>query len=101
MSNLAGVVGCSVGAAQILERETEELKRIVDAKYPTYDSDNPLDLGEACWLAQWFPEEEWSHVRPPSPPCPPSPVKKVQVSYTAWLPCTFAVCSCRQTKVQT
>ena len=49
-------------AAPVLEQETAELKRIIDHKFPHYDSDDPLDLGEACWLAHWFPEEEWSQV---------------------------------------
>ena len=52
---------CRSGAF-VLETETTELKRIIEAKYPSYDSDDPLDLGEACWLAHWFPEEDWSQV---------------------------------------
>lgn len=55
---------CSAGAPAVLEAETAELKRIVDAKYPNYYSEDPLDLGEACWLAHWFPQEEWSQVSP-------------------------------------
>lgn len=47
----------------MLQQETRELKRIVDAKYQSYDSEDPLDLGEACWLAHWYPEEEWSQAR--------------------------------------
>src|SRR5690606_19766859 len=40
--------------------EIADLKSIVDAKYETYQSNDPLDLGESLWLAHWFPEEEWS-----------------------------------------
>ena len=53
---------CSSKPAPVLEQELEQLKRIVDAKFPGYDSEDPLDLGEACWLAHWFPAEEWSQV---------------------------------------
>ena len=55
---------CSAGAPAVLQTETAELKRIIEAKYPSYCSDDPLDLGEACWLAHWFPQEEWSQVSP-------------------------------------
>ena len=53
---------CSAEAAPVLEQETAELSRIIDHKFPQYESDDPLDLGEAFWLAHWFPEEEWSQV---------------------------------------
>ena len=56
------VAACSADSAPVLEQEIAELQRIIDHKSPQYDSDDPLDLGEACWLAHWFPEEEWSQV---------------------------------------
>ena len=52
---------CSADAAPVLEQETAELKRIVEAKYPDYDSEaslgSSLDLGEACCPAHWYPAE--------------------------------------------
>ena len=54
------VAACSTDSSPVLEQEIAELQRIIDHKFPQYDNDDPLDLGEACWLAHWFPEEEWS-----------------------------------------
>jgi len=44
----------------VLEREINELKRIVDLKYTTYTSDDPLDLGETLWITHFFIEEIWA-----------------------------------------
>ena len=48
----------------MLEPENAEPKRIVEAKYPSYKSDDPLHLGKTWWLSHWFPEEDWSQVSP-------------------------------------
>jgi hypothetical protein len=44
----------------ILKQEISEFARIVESKYESYDSDDPLDLGEALWISHFFPNEEWS-----------------------------------------
>jgi len=44
----------------ILAQEIEDMTKMVNSKYLFYRSDDPLDLGEALWLAHFFPEEEWS-----------------------------------------
>jgi len=44
----------------VLQNEIEELRLMVRAKWQRYDSDDPLDLGEALWLTHWFPDEDWS-----------------------------------------
>lgn len=31
-------------------------------KVPSYCSSDPLDLGEALWLAHWFPDEPWAQL---------------------------------------
>ena len=30
------------------------------SKYQQYFSEDPLDLGEALWIAHWYPNEEWA-----------------------------------------
>ncbi|KAK9828757.1 hypothetical protein WJX72_001940 [[Myrmecia] bisecta] len=45
-----------------LKEEVTDLQRTVDAKYATYSSTDPLDLGEALWLAHWYPSDTWSKV---------------------------------------
>lgn len=40
-----------------LEREIEDMKKMVMTKYKSYSSDDPLDLGEAIWIAHWYPNE--------------------------------------------
>jgi len=44
----------------VLSKEIKEMTKMVQSKYLFYRSDDPLDLGEALWLAHFFPEEEWS-----------------------------------------
>jgi hypothetical protein len=44
----------------VLNSEIEELKQFVMAKYSKYSSDDPLDLGEALWIAHFFVEEDWA-----------------------------------------
>jgi len=44
----------------ILQPEIQQMSQMVHAKVQHYESDDLLDLGEALWLAHWFPEEEWS-----------------------------------------
>jgi hypothetical protein len=36
-----------------LQRQVEELGEMVRARYKGFDSEDPLDLGEALWLAHW------------------------------------------------
>jgi hypothetical protein len=43
-----------------LETEIEEYKKIVDASWAAYDSEDPLDLGMTLWTAHWRLEEEWA-----------------------------------------
>jgi len=44
----------------VLKREIEDMQKMVTAKYRSYSSDDPLDLGEAVWIAHWYPSEDWS-----------------------------------------
>lgn len=43
-----------------LASEIGHLEKIVKQKCELYSSDDPLDLGEALWIAHWFPNEPWS-----------------------------------------
>jgi len=45
----------------ILDKEIADMKSMVDVKYPYYSSNDPLDLGEAMWIAHWYYDEPWSH----------------------------------------
>jgi len=36
------------------------MARMVKAKYARYRSNDALDLGEALWIAHWYPDEEWA-----------------------------------------
>ena len=38
----------------VLAQEISEYKKIVDAKWRHYQSDDPLDLGMTLWTAHWF-----------------------------------------------
>jgi hypothetical protein len=43
-----------------LQQEIKEYKKIVDAKWESYHSDDLLDLGMTLWTAHWkYGEEEW------------------------------------------
>jgi len=45
--------------SSILSQEEADFREMVDAKWPRYHSMDPLDLGEALWLAHWaLPENE-------------------------------------------
>jgi hypothetical protein len=44
----------------ILKEEIADMKKIVDSKFQTYQSHDPLDLGEALWIAHWFQDETWA-----------------------------------------
>jgi len=46
--------------SQVLTQEIADMTKMVNSKYLFYRSDDPLDLGEALWLAHFFPSEEWS-----------------------------------------
>jgi len=48
------------GNEATLKRQIEDMEKMVQAKYKSYRSDDPLDLGEALWITHWFPEEEWA-----------------------------------------
>jgi hypothetical protein len=42
-----------IGGAEVLRSEIADMQAIVAAKYKSYHSDDPLDLGEALWLSHW------------------------------------------------
>jgi len=44
----------------VLEKEINDMKSMVMAKYSHYQSFDALDLGEALWLSHWYPNEQWS-----------------------------------------
>lgn len=44
----------------ILNSEVSDMQKMVNFKYPYYQSDDPLDLGEALWITHWYPEEPWA-----------------------------------------
>eukprot|EP01084_Bolivina_argentea_P003326 6241_1 len=47
--------------ANVLSEEIKVFKGMVDRKVSYYNSNDTLDLGEACWLAHWFVDsEEWA-----------------------------------------
>jgi hypothetical protein len=46
----------------VLEDEINDMKKIINAKFKGYSSDDPLDLGEALWITHWYPDEEWSQL---------------------------------------
>jgi hypothetical protein len=48
------------GKSETLRQEISELERMVNNKFQSYDSDDPLDLGESLWISHWFPSEKWS-----------------------------------------
>ncbi|WIA24086.1 hypothetical protein OEZ85_013693 [Tetradesmus obliquus] len=41
------------GGSSVLQAEIADMQAIVAAKFKSYHSDGPLDLGEALWLAHW------------------------------------------------
>jgi hypothetical protein len=45
-----------------LAKPIADMEKMVKNKYNYYGSDDPLDLGEALWIAHWYPNEEWSQV---------------------------------------
>ncbi|KAF7800333.1 hypothetical protein EIP86_011583 [Pleurotus ostreatoroseus] len=54
-----GYVICSIlqetsGRPDVLRREISDYKRILDTKWKSYSSDDPLDLGMTLWTAHWF-----------------------------------------------
>ena len=44
----------------MLSKEINDMARMVKAKYSRYRSNDALDLGEALWIAHWYPDEEWA-----------------------------------------
>ncbi|KAL4419587.1 hypothetical protein ABPG77_004836 [Micractinium sp. CCAP 211/92] len=51
----------TAGDAAVLRREIADMERMVERKYRRYDSDDPLDLGEALWLSHWaLPDQPWA-----------------------------------------
>jgi hypothetical protein len=42
-----------IGGSNVLQSEIADMQAIVQAKYKSYHSDDPLDLGEALWLSHW------------------------------------------------
>lgn len=46
---------------QVLTQEIADYKKILDVKWKTYQSDDPLDLGMTLWTAHWFSgKAEWA-----------------------------------------
>ena len=48
---------------RVLEREVGEYRRMLEAKWRRYVSDDPLDLGMTLWTAHWFAgkgDSEWA-----------------------------------------
>jgi len=43
-----------------LKTEIADFKKIVDSKFHSYRSDDPLDLGEALWISHWYADESWA-----------------------------------------
>eukprot|EP01027_Heterolobosea_sp_BB2_P015972 GEZU01022806.1.p2 GENE.GEZU01022806.1~~GEZU01022806.1.p2 ORF type:complete len:195 (+),score=45.82 GEZU01022806.1:840-1424(+) len=43
----------------VLAKEINDLQKIVNSKYMSYSSDDPLDLGEALWITHWYANEDW------------------------------------------
>jgi hypothetical protein len=39
--------------SKVLQQEIADFQAMVDSRYPSYTSDDPLDLGEALWLSHW------------------------------------------------
>eukprot|EP00743_Colponemidia_sp_Colp-15_P014814 GILK01017641.1.p1 GENE.GILK01017641.1~~GILK01017641.1.p1 ORF type:complete len:291 (+),score=35.53 GILK01017641.1:113-874(+) len=50
------------GDPSVLRDEIQDMQKIVNSKYKSYSSHDPLDLGEALWLAHWYSEDEWAKV---------------------------------------
>jgi hypothetical protein len=49
------------GYRPVLEREIADMQRLVDRRATALTmSDDALDLGQALWLASWFPDENWA-----------------------------------------
>lgn len=50
--------------SQVLKDEIEDYRKIVETKWRSYSSQDPLDLGMTLWTAHWFgtgeEREEWS-----------------------------------------
>jgi len=46
----------------ILAKEIGDMKKMVEQKYALYRSDDTLDLGEALWIAHFYPTETWAQV---------------------------------------
>ena len=44
----------------VLEEELKSLHKMVQRKYAHYTSSDALDLGEALWIAHFYPNEDWS-----------------------------------------
>lgn len=49
-----------VAGVEVLKQEIAEIYRIVELKWQRYNSEDPLDLGEALWLTHWFHTEDWA-----------------------------------------
>lgn len=45
-------------ASEVLREEIEDYRKILETKWRSYSSDDPLDLGMTLWMAHWFAEEE-------------------------------------------
>ncbi|KAL4457319.1 hypothetical protein ABPG75_012184 [Micractinium tetrahymenae] len=53
----------TAGDAAVLRHEIADMERMVERKYKRYDSDDPLDLGEALWLSHWgLPGQPWAQL---------------------------------------
>lgn len=51
----------TAGDSDVLSPEIADYKKILDTKWQSYSSSDPLDLGMTLWTSHWFGEEqEWS-----------------------------------------
>ncbi|EFN55625.1 hypothetical protein CHLNCDRAFT_133789 [Chlorella variabilis] len=53
----------TAGDPSVLAAQIDDMERMVERKYRWYRSSDPLDLGEALWLAHWgLPGQPWAQL---------------------------------------
>uniref|UniRef100_A0A914VG78 Uncharacterized protein n=1 Tax=Plectus sambesii TaxID=2011161 RepID=A0A914VG78_9BILA len=45
---------------QLLRKEIDEMRTLVEARYRHYRTNDTLDAGEALWLSHFYPNEDWA-----------------------------------------
>eukprot|EP00611_Tribonema_gayanum_P007688 TRINITY_DN1711_c0_g1_i1.p1 TRINITY_DN1711_c0_g1~~TRINITY_DN1711_c0_g1_i1.p1 ORF type:complete len:396 (-),score=90.35 TRINITY_DN1711_c0_g1_i1:907-2094(-) len=48
------------GGGDVLRNEIAQMETLVNKRYATFRSTDPLDAGEGIWLTTWYAEESWS-----------------------------------------